>query len=89
MSRSHGIKGETTDEVCQEQFFCWLLLVPALGFLTFKLFCMHKNLFNTLKERKKEKSQSLQSLLSLIKTYDQEKQQILTFEKAGIRFSNI
>lgn len=39
MSRSHGIKGETTDKAIQEQFFCWreeLLLALALGFGPFK-----------------------------------------------------
>lgn len=48
---SHRIRGETTDEVFQEQ---------TLGFLTFKIFHMQISLYNTLRD-KKEKVQKVSS----------------------------
>ena len=57
MSGSHRIKGGTTDEEFQEQCFLWeeeLLLVQTYIW-TFRTFYTHKNLYNSLKERKSMK----------------------------------
>ena len=51
MSQSHGTKGGTTDEVCQEPclfFFLELLLVLTV-ILTFKIFYKHKNTLKLLR----------------------------------------
>ena len=60
MSQSHGIKGGTSDEgfkALQEQTFRRRNELP-LGFLHFKMFYMHKNRYNTLKEREKSQHAS-------------------------------
>lgn len=61
MSRSPRNKGGATDTVFQEQWFLWQ---GGASVGTVKIFHMHKNLYNTLKEWKK--NDSVIALLSFL-----------------------
>ena len=52
----HRITDGTTDEAFAEQCFLWergASVGATFALLTVKIFYMHKNFYNTLKERKK------------------------------------
>ena len=55
MSQSQGMKGGATEEAFQVQWFLWERGAPVFdqicGFLTFKTHYMHRNLYDTLKDR--------------------------------------
>ena len=59
MSQCHGIKGKTTDEAFQEQFFQWERGddSSAVTFFSFHVFYMRKKMYKTLKESKKTTKQ--------------------------------
>lgn len=68
MSQSHTNKGGATDksfQVCFSSVFFWSPDGTDLGFFDFQDFYMHKNLYKSLEQRKKEKKRHDRCPLSI------------------------